>query len=170
MMKCPTCGGPLKPSKKDPDYLLCYTCKKKFKVPQHQAEDVAPKTERMSAKKEAGRRDSAKKDSARKENVKKERSVREQKYSNIPPKEVRDKREREMKKAYDDMLSVEEEKVSKAPIIILAIAIIVVAAVAEVIFAHLILATPPLFKLSVVLTIVAVVPEFFTETEINILL
>ena len=43
MMKCPTCGGPLKPSKKDPDYLLCYTCKKKFKVPQHQAEDVAPK-------------------------------------------------------------------------------------------------------------------------------
>ena len=65
----------------------------------------------------------------RKENVKKERSVREQKYSNIPPKEVRDKREREMKKAYDDMLSVEEEKVSKAPIIILAIAIIVVAAV-----------------------------------------
>ena len=86
MMKCPTCGGPLKPSKKDPDYLLCYTCKKKFKVPQHQAKDVAPKTERMSAKKEAGRRDSAKKDSARKENVKKERSVREQKYSNIPPK------------------------------------------------------------------------------------
>mgnify|MGYP001136727208 CR=1 FL=1 len=124
MMKCPTCGGPLKPSKKDPDYLLCYTCKKKFKVPQHQAEDVAPKTERMSVKKEAGRRDSAKK-----ENVKKECSVREQKYSNIPPKEVRDKREREMKKAYDDMLSVEEEKVSKAPIIILAIAIIVVAAV-----------------------------------------
>ena len=36
-------------------------------------------------------------------------------------------------------------------------------AVAEVIFAHLILATPPLFKLRVVLTIVAVVPEFFTE-------
>lgn len=129
MMKCPTCGGPLKPSKKDPDYLLCYTCKKKFKVPQHQAEDVAPKAERMSVKKEAGRRDSAKKDSARKENVKKERSVKEQKYSNIPPKEVRDKREREMKKAYDDMLSVEDEKVSKAPIIILAIAIVVVAAV-----------------------------------------
>ena len=98
MMKCPTCGGPLKPSKKDPDYLLCYTCKKKFKVPQHQAKDAAPKTERMSAKKEAVRRDSAKKDSARKENVKKERSVKEQKYSNIPPKEVRDKREREMKK------------------------------------------------------------------------
>ena len=29
MMKCPTCGGPLKPSQKDPDYLLCYTCKEK---------------------------------------------------------------------------------------------------------------------------------------------
>ncbi len=30
MMKCPTCGGPLKPSKKDPDYLLCYTCREKI--------------------------------------------------------------------------------------------------------------------------------------------
>ena len=88
MMKCPTCGGPLKPSKKDPDYLLCYTCKKKFKVSQHQTEDAAPKTERISAKKEAGRRDSVKKDSARKENAKKERPVKEQKYSNIPPKYV----------------------------------------------------------------------------------
>ena len=113
MMKCPTCGGPLKPSKKDPDYLLCYTCKKKFKVSQHQTEDAAPKTERISAKKEAGRRDSVKKDSARKENAKKERPVKEQKYSNIPPKEVRDKREREMKKAYDDMLSVEDERYLK---------------------------------------------------------
>lgn len=103
-MKCPTCGGPLKPSKKDPNYMLCYTCKKKYKVPQHQNEE--PKKE-----------------------IKKESVKKVQKYSNIPPKDVRDKREREMKKAYDDMLSVEEEKVSKAPIIILAIAIVVVAAV-----------------------------------------
>lgn len=124
MMKCPTCGGPLKPSKKDPDYLLCYTCKKKFKVPQHQNEEPAQKAERTPAKKETVRKNSAKKDSVRKEHPEKE-----QKYSNIPPKEVRDKREREMKKAYDDMLSVEDEKVSKAPIIVLAIAIVVVAAV-----------------------------------------
>lgn len=129
MMKCPTCGGPLKPSKKDPDYLLCYTCKKKFKVPQHQNEEPAHKTERTSAKKETVRKDSAKRDSVRKDSAKKERSEKEQKYSNIPPKDVRDKREREMKKAYDEMLSVEDEKVSKAPIIVLAIAIIVVAAV-----------------------------------------
>lgn len=39
-------------------------------------------------------------------------------------------------------------------------------AVAEVIFAHLILATPPLFKLRVVLTIVAVVPEFLQKSYI----
>ena len=81
----------------------------------------------------------------------------EQKYSNIPPKEVREKREQEMRDAYDELLAVgdgkrkrnqlrsrsaekeledeyyddiddeEEEKMSKAPIIILAIAIIVVA-------------------------------------------
>lgn len=118
-MKCPTCGGPLKPSKKDPDYLLCYTCKKKFKVPQHQNKEMQGEVKKESAKKEH----------ARKEAVRKENPKKEQKYSNIPPKEVRDKREHEMKKAYDEMLSVEDEKVSKAPIIVLAIAIVVVAAV-----------------------------------------
>ena len=122
-MKCPICGQQLRPGKKDPNYLLCYNCKKKFKVPQQKAE-AAP----------------------------------EQKYTNIPPKKVREKRETEMRKAYDDLLSIEDEKkkkkaapkskkrqdyddyddyddvyddepMSKAPIIILAIAIVVVAGV-----------------------------------------
>lgn len=121
-MKCPICGQQLRPGKKDPNYLLCYNCKKKFKVPQ-QNKEAEP----------------------------------EQKYSNIPPKKVREKRENEMRKAYDDLLSIEDEKkkkkaapkpkkrqdyddyddyddvydepMSKAPIIILAIAIVVVAGV-----------------------------------------
>ncbi|MCI9217043.1 hypothetical protein AALA78_13445 [Lachnospiraceae bacterium 42-17] len=120
-MKCPICGETLRPGKKDPNYLLCYSCKKKFKAPQK--------------KKPAGE---------------------EQKYSNIPPKAVREKREREMKQAYDDLLSVEDEKSkrkkkkkyeepkdddydddfeydedsgSKLPIIILGAAIIIVACV-----------------------------------------
>mgnify|MGYP006939732302 CR=1 FL=1 len=134
MMKCPTCGGPLKPSKKDPNYLLCYTCKKKFKVPQHQHKEAEADIEDVPVKKEPARRESVKRESARTEadrkgSGRKEHPKKEQKYSNIPPKEVRDKREHEMKKAYDEMLAVEDEKVSKAPIIILAIAIIVVAAV-----------------------------------------
>ena len=29
---CPICGQELVPSKKDPDFLLCYNCKKKFKA------------------------------------------------------------------------------------------------------------------------------------------
>lgn len=117
-MKCPKCGQELKPSKKDPDYMLCFDCKKKFKA--------AAKT-------------------GKKENQEDEAP----RYSNIPPKQVRDKREKEMRKAYTDMLSTEdegkrrkkrarseeyvddyeyeEEKVSKAPIIILGIAILVVA-------------------------------------------
>ena len=122
-MKCPICGQELRPSKKDPDYFLCYECKKKFKVPQKKKKQH---TERA-----------------------------EQTYSNIPSKQVRKKRETEMRKAYDEMLAVEEgkkgkkkknsrreeidddffddleeeeEKMSKAPIIVLAIAIIVVAA------------------------------------------
>ena len=79
-MKCPICGQELRPGKKDPNYLLCYNCKKKFKIPQS-----AHKVQKRAEKPEP----------------------EEQKYSNIPPKE--------------------EEKMSKAPIIILAIAIIVVA-------------------------------------------
>lgn len=129
MMKCPTCGGPLKPSKKDPNYLLCYTCKKKFKVPQHQHKEAEADVEKVPVKKEPVKREAVKRESARTEAGRKEHPKKEQKYSNIPPKEVRDKREHEMKKAYDEMLSVEDEKVSKVPIIILAIAIIVVAAV-----------------------------------------
>ena len=27
-MKCPICGQELRPGKKDPNYLLCYNCKK----------------------------------------------------------------------------------------------------------------------------------------------
>lgn len=122
-MKCPICGETLRPGKKEPNYLLCYSCRKKFRAPK-----------------------------------KAEEQDEEQKYSNIPPKTVREKREREMKKAYDEMLAVEKEKsrkkkagtkaktrkreefkddfyddyddkVSKAPIIILGIAILVVAGI-----------------------------------------
>ena len=73
-MKCPICGQELRPGKKDPNYLLCYNCKKKFKAP-------AEKT------------------------VKVKKEEEEPRYSNIPPKKVREKREAEMKKAYDEMLA-----------------------------------------------------------------
>ena len=135
-MKCPICGQELRPSKKDPNYFLCYECKKKFKVPQK-------KTEKPEKAEKKVRRASAEE---------------EQSYSNIPPKHVRKKRETEMRKAYDDLLSIEDDKkkkkaapkpkkrqdyddyddyddvyddepMSKAPIIILAIAIVVVAGV-----------------------------------------
>lgn len=121
-MKCPICGQELRPGKKDPNYLLCYNCKKKFKVPQKKVQRVSQEEEQ-----------------------------KEQKYSNIPPEKVRKKREMEMRKAYDEMLAVEEgkgkkkkakrkeaieddydiedeeEKMSKAPIIILGLAIVIVA-------------------------------------------
>ena len=70
-MKCPICGQELKPGKKDPNYLLCYNCKKKFKVPQKKIEKKGDDEEE------------------------------EQTYSNIPTKKVRKKREEEMRKAYD---------------------------------------------------------------------
>ena len=63
-MKCPICGQELRPGKKDPNYLLCYNCKKKFKIPQS-----AHKVQKRAEKPEP----------------------EEQKYSNIPPKEVKRK-------------------------------------------------------------------------------
>ena len=130
-MKCPICGQELKPGKKDPNYLLCYNCKKKFKVP---AQKASGKTEKKEVHEE---------------------EIHAPKYANIPPKHVREKREQEMRRAYDEMLAVgdgkkkknkparrveepeddfyeddyEDEKMSKAPIIILAIAILIVIAV-----------------------------------------
>lgn len=133
-MKCPICGQELRPGKKDPNYLLCYNCKKKFKAP---AEKPAKTEQVRKAKVEADD---------------------EQKYSNIPPKKVREKREAEMRKAYDEMLAADdtkkkkkkvqpkvqeevyddvyddayeddEEEMSMLPVIILGIAIVAVAAV-----------------------------------------
>lgn len=130
-MKCPICGQELRPGKKDPNYLLCYNCKKKFKAP-------TEKTVKAEAPKKA---------------AVEERE--EQKYSNIPPKKVREKREAEMKKAYDEMLATDDTKkrkkkaqpkkeevydeayddddddegMSMAPVIILGIAIVAVTAV-----------------------------------------
>ena len=133
-MKCPICGQELRPGKKDPNYLLCYNCKKKFK---------APAEKPMKAEKEEK---SAK--------AKKEHVEEEQKYSNIPPKKVREKREAEMRKAYDEMLAADDTKkrkkkvqpkkqeevyddvyddeddgISMVPVIILGIAIVAVTAV-----------------------------------------
>ena len=45
-MKCPICGEQLRPGKKDPNYLLCYNCKKKYKAPQ----SSAPKKETKVSK------------------------------------------------------------------------------------------------------------------------
>ena len=88
-MKCPVCGQELRPGKKDPNYLLCYNCKKKFKVPQ--------KKVKTSAETDRGQVD----------------EEEEQRYSNIPPKKVREKRETEMRKAYDELLAVEDETKKK---------------------------------------------------------
>lgn len=127
-MKCPICGQELRPGKKDPNYLLCYNCKKKFKAPEKKV---------------------------KKETVEKAENVEEtKKYSNVPPKKVREKREEEMRKAYDEMLAADDSKrkkkvqpkkeevyedvyddedddegMSMAPVIILGIAIVAVTAV-----------------------------------------
>lgn len=158
-MKCPVCGQQLRPGKKDPNYLLCYNCKKKYKAPQSETVKEEAKSPKKSAPKQGSKssRSSAPSQKARKARDRDDED--EQRYSNLPPKKVRDKREEEMRRAYDEMLAVgdgrnkkkkantkkrqrdyeddyyddeyddyDDDKVSKAPIIILGIAIIVVAA------------------------------------------
>lgn len=79
-MNCPKCGNPLRMSKKSPGYALCDACRKKFRLP-----------ERASAQE-------------------KEEEEHYPKYANIPPKHVRQKREREMRRAYDELLSIGAEE------------------------------------------------------------
>lgn len=85
-MNCPICKNELRISKKDSRYGLCDHCRKKFRLP----EEKTP---------------SRKKDEDTNEHY--------PKYANIPPKAVRDKREQEMKRAYDELLSIGEEEHKK---------------------------------------------------------
>lgn len=96
-MKCPICGDTLTPSKKNPDYMLCHSCRKKFRLPKKHT--TAP------AKTTPVRTEPVSSDEDNDDDV--EFHFR---YANIPPKEVREKQEREMRKAYDELLSIGKEE------------------------------------------------------------
>ncbi len=83
MKTCPICKNSLRISKKDPQYALCDVCRKKFKL----SEKSAPRAEKEEE--------------------------HYPKYANIPPKDVREKREREMRKAYDELLAIGREERSR---------------------------------------------------------
>ncbi len=102
-MKCPICGEQLRPGKKDPNYLLCYNCKKKYKAPQSSAPKKETKVSKASAPKQK----------PKVKKVKMQEEDEEQVYSNLPPKKVRDKREDEMRRAYDEMLAVGDGRSKK---------------------------------------------------------
>ncbi len=159
-MKCPICGEELKPSKKDPRYVLCHSCHKKFKVPEKaEAADrpvekkrrkmEAPSQEEASAvtddelieqtqvfsrrdvraalRKANEERKAAKAAKAGKPSIKKNTASTPApepependgeyhfRYANLPPKSIREKQEREMRRAYDELLSIgKEERTSK---------------------------------------------------------
>ena len=98
-MKCPICGDTLTPSKKNPDYMLCHSCRKKFRIPEKHTTAPA-KTAPVRTKPSVPDEDDDVEFHFR--------------YANIPPKEVREKQEREMRKAYDELLSIgKEENVKK---------------------------------------------------------
>lgn len=100
-MKCPICGDTLTPSKKNPDYVLCHNCRKKFRLPKNH--DTAPKKTSPARTAPAVQKKDDDVDDV-------EFHFR---YANIPPKEVREKQEREMRKAYDELLSIGKEEKEK---------------------------------------------------------
>lgn len=81
-MKCPKCGNELRISKKDPNFALCDICRKKYRIPNQNRKPA--------------------KDYEEEEHY--------PKYANIPPKSVREKRENEMRKAYDELLAIGREE------------------------------------------------------------
>ncbi len=168
-MKCPICGEELTPSKKDPRYVLCHNCRKKFKIPnaaesssrqesappkrtvsrnsgrlsdessailddelteqtqifsrsdvraalrkaneERKAEKAALKTSRRAAQ-ASGRQKGSSMTAG--EPDAEDDSEFHLRYANLPPKSVREKQEREMRKAYDELLSIgKEERSSK---------------------------------------------------------
>lgn len=83
-MKCPLCKNELRRSTKHPEYLLCDQCRKRFRDPSFDID--LQEEEEYDDEKPALR------------------------YANIPSKKVREKREEEMKKAYDELLAIGEEE------------------------------------------------------------
>lgn len=164
-MKCPICGDELKPSKKDSRYMLCHSCRKKFKIPEdskavEKQTDASPRKAASPAPEEDpamldeelteqtqvfSRRDvraalrkaneerkaekaalkaaaKAGKAAIRKgtapapatEQTEEDDGDYHFRYANLPPKSVREKQEREMRRAYDELLSIgKEERSSK---------------------------------------------------------
>lgn len=137
-MKCPICGNALKISKKNPEFALCYECRKKFRIPKKEEPKVEEKPEVPEKTEEPvdedmigatmvfSRREV--RDALRKQNaarraekaaIKKQAEAANEeegfhlRYANIPPKEIREKQEEEMKKAYDELLSIGKEERSK---------------------------------------------------------
>ncbi len=105
-MKCPICGEELVRSKKDPNYLLCYNCKKKFKVAQNSAGGAQAQAAQESA--QSGQRSQA---GTRTQTSRGTQSRRQSRSSS---------REDTYEEPY------EEEHLSNAPIVVLGIAIVVV--------------------------------------------
>lgn len=157
-MRCPICGEDLKPSKKDPRYMLCYNCRKKFKLPDESEtvdtdipsrkiasqenipdssdNELTEQTQVFSrkdvraalrkadelrrAEKAAVKAAKSGQPAARNAGTDNSTETEEDdgeyhfRYANLPPKAVREKQEREMRRAYDELLSIgKEERSSK---------------------------------------------------------
>ncbi len=105
-MKCPICGQELVQSKRDPNYLLCYNCKKKFRVPQNST-DAGQSQSTQSSQYERTAQTAETGQTAQQGRVRYADTYDDQ---------------------YDDDVYEQEEHLSNVPIVVLAIAIVIVLA------------------------------------------
>ncbi len=105
-MKCPICGQELTQSKKDPNYMLCYNCKKKFRVSQNSGDAGQTQSGRPAA---ASRSAQARTSQAR-QTTRRSRREYDDSYDD----------------RYDENGGYEEEHLSRTPIVVLGVAIVIV--------------------------------------------
>lgn len=124
-MKCPKCGNELRESKKTPGYFLCDSCKKKFSQETlDRFQSANPVRRKKSAPVKLEEQEETAQTETSPEETEKETFTEEpvqdnpaaqsrsegQTYSNIPPEEIRNAREKEMKANYEAMLNIKDEE------------------------------------------------------------
>lgn len=117
-MKCPFCKGELTEGKKNPEYMLCYACRKKFKKPQQMLEEEAKQRKQENKGQE--------------EPEEKETVLREEKRRRRLHKQGEQQKEAERRQDSEELPDLSEEKEGRfswLPVILLGIAILAVAGV-----------------------------------------
>lgn len=108
-MKCPICTEELRNSQKNPEYALCDTCRKKF---------------RISSLSEPTRQSDAMRSQSDDDRLQDQTSGIS--YSNIPPRQTREKGEQRIKQEYEAMLALDDPYEHRGNVVLRVVGVLVV--------------------------------------------